>query len=200
MTHSLQSNDSPIRLPCNGWFSWLLLARSVTKDNVVAEHTEQLLQAGYRYALALRGRPQDAHDLVHEAWLKLNAEWLPIMTKPRLFRTIRNLFIDQYRREQLLVLDTSASDMDDYAAQEVSLDRDIQARELSHCLAQLRAPEREILFLNSVEGYTVSEIVRMTGRPRGTVLSLLHRAREKMRVLLMAPSARQEERGRKNAG
>ncbi len=171
----------------------------MSKDNRVSDHTEQLLQAGYRYAMALRGRPQDAHDLVHEAWLRLNAEWFPIMTKPRLFRTIRNLFIDQYRREQLMVLDLSSDDMDDYAGHEVSLDRDIQARELSQCLAQLRAPEREALFLNSVEGYTVNEIARMTGRPRGTVLSLIHRAREKMRQLLAAPAAHKAVRGHTDA-
>ncbi|TVP88280.1 MAG: RNA polymerase sigma factor [Pseudomonadaceae bacterium] len=149
-------------------------------------NTEQLLQAGYRYAVALRGQPNDAHDLVHEAWLRLNAQWLPIITKARLFRTIRNLFIDQYRRDQLMVLEPMDTQDDAHLAQEVSLDREIHARELTECLAQLRAPEREALFLSSVEGYTVTEIARMTGRPRGTVLSLIHRAKEKMRHLLAA--------------
>lgn len=151
-----------------------------------SNNTEQLLQAGYRYALALRGQPADAHDLVHEAWLRLNAQWVPIMTKARLFRTIRNLFIDQYRRDQMMVLEPMDMQGETHLAQDISLEREIHARELSDCLAQLRAPEREALFLSSVEGYTVTEIARMTGRPRGTVLSLIHRAKEKMRDLLVA--------------
>jgi DNA-directed RNA polymerase specialized sigma24 family protein len=35
----------------------------------------------------------------------------------------------------------------------------------------------EALFLHEVEGYSASEISPMTGQPRGTVLSLMHRAR-----------------------
>ncbi|PKM28949.1 MAG: RNA polymerase subunit sigma-70 [Gammaproteobacteria bacterium HGW-Gammaproteobacteria-11] len=164
--------------------------------------TEQLLQAGYRYALALRGRPDDARDLVHEAWLRLNGQWLPILTKARLFRTIRNLFIDQYRRDQLMVMEPLELHSDLYLAHEVALDREIHALELTACLGQLRAPEREALFLNSVEGYTVSEIAQMTGRPRGTVLSLIHRAKEKMRALLVVDESAASEsdlRGQPNA-
>jgi RNA polymerase sigma-70 factor (ECF subfamily) len=47
-------------------------------------------------------------------------------------------------------------------------------------LSELRPEEREALFLHEVEGYTASEISRMTGQPRGTVLSLMHRARERL--------------------
>jgi len=48
-------------------------------------------------------------------------------------------------------------------------------------LAHLRPEEREALYLNTVEGYTAVEIGAMTGEPRGTVLSRLHRARERLR-------------------
>jgi RNA polymerase sigma-70 factor (ECF subfamily) len=44
--------------------------------------------------------------------------------------------------------------------------------------------EREALFLHEVEGYSASEISRMIGEPRGTVLSLMHRGRQ--RLLRMA--------------
>jgi RNA polymerase sigma-70 factor (ECF subfamily) len=47
-------------------------------------------------------------------------------------------------------------------------------------LSELRPEEREALFLHGVEGYTASEISRLTGQPRGTVLSLLHRARQRL--------------------
>ena len=51
-------------------------------------------------------------------------------------------------------------------------------------LSLLRPDEREVLFLAAVEGYTAQEIGEMTERPRGTVLSLLHRARQRVRNTL----------------
>lgn len=41
-----------------------------------------------------------------------------------------------------------------------------------------------MLFLTAVEGYTTAEIAQLTGRPRGTILSALHRAKKKLRQLL----------------
>jgi RNA polymerase sigma-70 factor (ECF subfamily) len=51
-------------------------------------------------------------------------------------------------------------------------------------LAGLKPAEREILYLSAVEEYTTAEIAEMTGRPRGTVLSLLHRTKLKLRKRL----------------
>lgn len=53
--------------------------------------------------------------------------------------------------------------------------------DLDVLLAGLKTAERETLFLNCVEGYTADEIARHTGQPRGTVLSLLSRAKRKLR-------------------
>ena len=50
-------------------------------------------------------------------------------------------------------------------------------------LAKLRDIEREALFLHIVEGYSANEIATLTGRPRGTVLSLIHRSRKKLAAL-----------------
>ena len=46
---------------------------------------------------------------------------------------------------------------------------------LEQLLAKLRDIEREALFLHVVEGYSAVEIAALTGRPRGSVLSLIHR-------------------------
>ena len=48
---------------------------------------------------------------------------------------------------------------------------------------------REDEVLAIVEGYTAHEIADMTQRPRGTILSLLHRTKEKLRNLLRNPGA-----------
>ena len=53
--------------------------------------------------------------------------------------------------------------------------------DLDHLLAILRPNEREMLFLHYHQGHTAEEIARMTSQPRGTVLSLIHRAIAKLR-------------------
>ena len=56
--------------------------------------------------------------------------------------------------------------------------------EMDAALERLRPEEREALYLAAVEGYTASEIAKLTDRPRGSVLSLLHRAKARLRDVL----------------
>lgn len=143
-----------------------------------------LLQAGYRYALSLRPGRQDAEDLVQEAWLRLRRRGTGIDSKALLFTTIRNLCIDQYRRDKLIVLEAFDEREGGAARIDSAGERDDAAIDLAGPLARLRREEREALFLNVVEGYTAAEIADFTDRSRGTVLSLVHRAKEKLRQAL----------------
>jgi RNA polymerase sigma-70 factor (ECF subfamily) len=56
----------------------------------------------------------------------------------------------------------------------------IQAEEVADLLARLHDVERELLYLWAVEEYTIDEISELTGAPRGTLLSRLHRLRGKL--------------------
>ena len=58
----------------------------------------------------------------------------------------------------------------------------ITSDELDRFLRQLRDVERETLYLSVVEGYTADEISTMTSTARGTVLSMIHRAKIKLRT------------------
>jgi DNA-directed RNA polymerase specialized sigma24 family protein len=60
----------------------------------------------------------------------------------------------------------------------------IEAGALERALGRLRLEERETLFLHAVVGHTAAELAALTGRPRGSVLSSLHRAKRKLRDLL----------------
>ncbi len=60
------------------------------------------IQAGYRYALSLTHNNHNAEDIVQEACLKIYKKMGRIENKSLLFVTIRNLFIDRYRREQII--------------------------------------------------------------------------------------------------
>jgi len=58
---------------------------------------------------------------------------------------------------------------------------DYHDRVLNAGLAELRDVEREALFLSVIEGYTAEQIAGMTESNRGTVLSLIHRSKSKLR-------------------
>jgi DNA-directed RNA polymerase specialized sigma24 family protein len=56
--------------------------------------------------------------------------------------------------------------------------------ELASALQQLRPDERELLYLSAVEEYSANEIAKLTHKPRGTILSILHRTKKKLRQIL----------------
>ena len=140
----------------------------------------ELVQAGFRYALSLTHDPDAAEDLVQDAWLKLHAKGAGDL--PLFFTAIRNLYIDGRRRHRLVAFDAFDEGRD--GAVEAEVAPDLSMAELEGALAKLRPEEREAVFLNAVEGYSAREIATFTGRPRNTVLSLIHRGKRKMVDLL----------------
>lgn len=147
-----------------------------------AERTlEELLHAAYRYAQALCANAEMAEDLVHEGWLRVVKKHGPRPDKALLFRVIRNLFIDDMRHrnrfpndplDEQTMIDQSATDPAYYASED---------RVLASGLGQLRSIEREVLFLWVLEGHTAAEIATLTSQSRGTVLSLIHRTKGKLK-------------------
>jgi RNA polymerase sigma-70 factor (ECF subfamily) len=138
------------------------------------------LQSAYRYALSLTHHPQDAEDAVQTACVKLYSTYGRIKHKRVLFTTIRNLIIDQQR--QKTVIQFQALDVHEVAQESYPSTQEWYAAtvDIERLLACLRPEEREVLYLHLVEGYTAREIGSLTGHPRNTVLSLLHRARHKL--------------------
>ncbi len=145
-----------------------------------------LLQAGFRYALSLRAGYQDAEDLVQEAWYRLHRHDGKVASKSLLFTAVRNIHIDRYRRDRLVVFE-SLDEIGEVVDEGVDiLEARLAARDLVAPLAMLRPEEREALFLMVVEGHTAQQVADFTGRSRGTVLSLIHRAKQKLRGALTA--------------
>jgi len=145
---------------------------------------EELLHSAYRYAQALCAHAEMAEDLVHEGWLKALKNHGPTPDKALLFTIIRNLYIDDVRHktrfpsdsfDEHAMADHHSSDPSHYASED---------RILSQALEQLRSIEREVLFLWVFEGHTAAEIGTLTSQSRGTVLSLIHRAKGKLKVHL----------------
>ena len=135
---------------------------------------EELLQRGFRYALSLCHNAEEAEDLTQDAWVRLSARRERIEIG-LLITTIRNICIDRYRRSRLIVVEAY-----DEEPADTGWDRDILPHEMEAALDQIRPEEREAIYLNIVEGYTAKEIAELTDTSRGTVLSLIHRGKQKL--------------------
>ena len=151
---------------------------------------DELLQRGYRYAVSLTHDPARAEDLLHDAWLAILQAGGP-RAVGYLFSSIRSRFINQTRHERLVPMvqwDEALEQglLDSTGAGENAADGRLRVSQgaLERALSQLRPIEREALYLATVEGYTAAEIADLTRQSRGTVLSLVHRARAKLRRFL----------------
>ena len=153
-----------------------------------------ILRQGYRFALSLTHDPAQAEDLLHDAWVAVLKAKGP-HSAPYLITTIRHRFIDQRRRALVAPmesLDTGPrSTMDEAQFWNDPCDAVALRTTLHRAMELLRPEERATLLLSAVEGYSAREIGELLDLPRGTVLSLMHRTRTKMRRWLTESSDRE---------
>ena len=147
--------------------------------------TAELLQAGYRFALSLVHDPSRAEDLLQDAWVSVLKAGGPRVV-PYLITAVRTRYVDQYRRA--VIVPTESLDFKPHLADEIDsrfwcepCHAAAMRPALERAMELLRPEERAVMLLSAVEGYTAREIGELLGAPRGTVLSLMHRTRAKMR-------------------
>ncbi|MFC3152687.1 RNA polymerase sigma factor [Litoribrevibacter euphylliae] len=163
---------------------------------------EQQLNKLYQYAYALTRNKDDAYDLVYtcvERYLRLNSPKQEAMAY--LKRSIKNAFIDQIKssahQKEVFYEEAVSAKLHDNDKQSTStvdnfleLDTNcleellINEQEVIAFTEHLNAEENELLYYWAVEGYTVQELSEVTGKPRGTLLSKLHRIRKKAEQFL----------------
>ncbi|HEX7037936.1 MAG TPA: sigma-70 family RNA polymerase sigma factor [Pseudomonadales bacterium] len=148
---------------------------------------EPLQPALHAYCLRLARNLWDAEDLVQEALLRafamtargdFHGEASPVRSaKAYLFRTATNLWLDHRRRRQLEV---GAPD----PAEPLASDPDPVATDaaLSHAAELTSARELAALLLKDVYDFRLEEVADFIGTTPGTVKSLLHRARRRVRA------------------
>lgn len=172
-TADFRGNNSVARI------SYLLVETAPALSPDERSSDVSLLQSGYRYALSLTHHAHDAEDLVQESWLNLCRRYGSVPSRAALFTAIRHLFIDHCRRAHVIAFDSiDQADVSGLSTCAASGN----AEDLEHLLGRLRPAERETVYLHYVEGHTAEEIGALTSQPRGTVLSLLHRALKKLRA------------------
>jgi RNA polymerase sigma-70 factor (ECF subfamily) len=154
------------------------------------------LQRLFRYGFSLTRNEDAAYDLLQDA-LEISLRNAPAndnATISYVQRIMRNRFIDQYRREHR----HPTVSYEDNNNQPVSIDPQvledivIAEYEVESIMALLEPLERELLFFWAVEGYTAQEIADRTDSPRGTVLSRIHRLRQKILRHMESPGAGME--------
>jgi RNA polymerase sigma-70 factor (ECF subfamily) len=145
---------------------------------------DQYGQALYTCALSVTGCPGFAEDAVQEAFFRVFRLGVkPDNFKAYVFRSVRNIAIDQLRRNSKLVEMNQ-----DFIFDSAGPDDDLEAKELKHKVAQvlqmLSADERETIVQHLYGGLTFREISEIRGDPVGTVASWYRRGLARMKAHL----------------
>jgi RNA polymerase sigma-70 factor (ECF subfamily) len=142
---------------------------------------------------------QDPEDLVQETYLRAYAGFGSFRggnTRAWLAAICLNVARSQARRRLrrprevpgLALLDALPWDRGDgggFAADVADVVMaDLDAEEVSRCLALLAEPQRVSIVLMDVAGYSAQEAAEALGCPRGTVLARVHRGRRRLAQLL----------------
>ena len=147
------------------------------------------------YAIRLTGDSAWADDLVQETYLRFlqgKVEIQPAAQRAWLYRTARNLFIDQFRRQKRTrkVKDVIKSDiLPDISQQKSSqphhaLEQEESFGEVFDAVDLLPDRQREVILLKFQQGLSYEEISQITGDTKTTIGWLLHEAITKLRKSL----------------
>ena len=150
-------------------------------DEVYAKYHPELL----RWCIGACRDKELAEDLVQETFLKAlqNADTFedlgPSQRRAWLYRTVKNLLCDRYRRAVL-----EAEYLQQNPEAEAYLDPGIQQTENELVLQALTPEDRMLFTLRYIEGYNASEISDMLGIPTGTIRAKLSRSRKLLKNMM----------------
>ena len=144
----------------------------------------------YRYAFTLRGDQASAYDLLQDTLERCLKHPPDKLQSPEAFarRVMRNRFIDQTRQQRYQEQTHAEADAAELLAIDTHCLEDlvIKQDQLEHIWSELDDKEREILYYWAVEDMTAAQIASLTDSRRGTILSRIHRLRQRLRNSLNA--------------
>jgi RNA polymerase sigma-70 factor, ECF subfamily len=189
----------------------MTLATHVTDDHArFEEDVVPYMRKLYPAALRMTRNPADAEDLLQETFARAYAAFHQFSPGTNLnawlYRILSNTFINSCRKLGREPAQTRFGEVTDEriadaggtpstrSAEDQALERLIDS-EVFQALRDLPEGFSATVYLADVEGYPYHEIAEIMGIPIGTVMSRLHRGRQRLRVRLAGHA-----RGRGGAG
>lgn len=136
----------------------------------------------YRFCYSLTVDESNAYDLLQNALEKyLKSKTTKDHDLAFMYQIIRHQFIDDYRKQSkqqtVPFEEKDHIDFDVKTLESINIDEDL----IEQVLTSLQPLEREILFYWSIEGYSTQQVAEMLEMPKGTVLSKIHRMRQRIK-------------------
>lgn len=150
-------------------------------DEIYQRHYPELL----KYCMGACRDQELAEDLAQETFLKAlqSADTFedlgPSQKRAWLYRTMKNLLCDRYRRA---VLENQY--LQQSPEETTYMEPGIQQTENEMILQKLTPEDRMLFTLRYMEGYNASEISQMLGIPTGTIRAKLSRCRKLLKHML----------------
>jgi len=157
------------------------------------------IDALYTFAYHLTYNEEDANDLVQETYLKayrfIDKYLEGTNAKAWLFKILKNVFINEYRRKSKRPTKVDFEDIVTYQDEEDSnfssyqdlreeMFQHMMGDEVTNAINSLPVDFRVVILLCDIEGFTYEEISKIIDIPIGTVRSRLHRARNMLKEKL----------------
>ncbi len=146
----------------------------------------------YSFAFRLCQSADDAEELVQLLLTRLFPKLEELeqieSLRPWLTRSLYNLYVDSYRKQQRTLAIISPEEIPENV---ISNDKNpYENMELSHnqqviaaAMQQLNEEQRLVMMLHDAEGYTLVELADILQTPIGTLKSRLHRGRNQVREI-----------------
>lgn len=192
-----------------------LRAQETDAERKARFEREALMYVDQLYAAALRiaRNPQDAEDLVQEAYMKAFSafhQYKPgTNLKAWLYRILTNTYINVYRKRQRGPYQANSDTVEDWQLARAgahdskglpSAENEALAHlpdsDIKEALQSIPEDFRMAVYYSDVEGFSYKEISDIMDTPIGTVMSRLHRGRKLLRDKLTDYAA---ERGIKTS-
>ena len=165
---------------------WIQDVRSGNKqayEHIINKYKNPL----YATILRMTKNPQDAQDLVQEAFIKVYHQLSKYEAKGSfsswIYRVAINHCMDEFRKKryQMKQVEFNETDLVNLHHPEIIFLKKEKSRQLERLIATLPETERMIILLRYVNELSYSEISELVELPLATVRNKLHRAKKKMR-------------------
>lgn len=170
-------------------------------EALIAPHVDHLYRLAYRFTRSTAA----AEDLVQDVLIKLFRiqDQIAGLDRPRpwMARVLYREYVDRWRRDRLAPINFSDLDPEEgdpdraevhnagEADPDASPERDAITTELreqlTEAIAALSEDHRAVILFHDVEGYTLEELATVMNLPIGTLKSRVHRARARLREMLL---------------